>query len=381
MISCPGEVPDNERICRMKMKVYFKDNSISGWKIPEFTIFCLLFLLLVLIISPGIVRAQSAPRLYAAVVQRNNFVVGMKAPTSGLFGFDHDTTWTHYGWHKTRNFGISYDPGDPDFIFMACGNGALRTLDGGKSWRVTTDWTITEVQDVTIDPFHPDTAYIATAYGVWRTFNKGASWDSASTGLNDGYDGPVPNQFYVQTIQIDQQKGAYILTGGEGGIHRSTDAAADWKKVGPAKVEVRDIQQSKSNPLLWLAGTEDHGVLISHDAGQTWHYVKGRIAKETIYAVAVDPDNPDLMAAAGFQTGVYISTNGGKTWKQHKKGLPILDFHALIFDPVQKDKLWAGSVGAGVFSSNLDASGGDSWHYAGLRNAEVWDMIFVGGAQ
>ena len=323
-------------------------------------------------------KSQDAPRLYVSSLQTNNFVVGMKAEASGLFSYDSDTTWTHFGWHKIRDFGISYDPGNPDFIFLACGNGALRTLDGGRTWRVTNGWKITEVQDVTIDPFHPDTAFIATAYGVWRTFDKGGSWDSASVGLNNGYDGPIPNQFYVQTIQIDQSKGNYILTGGEGGIHRSTDAATHWKKVGPETVEVRDIQQSDSDPQLWLAGTEDHGVLITRDAGQTWHYANGRISKETIYAVSIDPHNPNNMAAAGYQTGVYISTNGGKTWSRHTNGLTMLDFHALIFDPVHKNRIWAGSVGKGVFMSG---DLGKTWQYKGLNGAEIWDMVFIGGAR
>ncbi len=320
--------------------------------------------------------AQQKEHLYIAVLQTNNFVVHHNAMPSGLFSFDHDTTWIHYGWPKNRLNGISYDPSNTDYLFMACGNGAFHTTDGGKTWKVTSGWKITEVQDVTIDPFHPDSVYIATAYGVWRSFDKGATWDSASTGLNDGYDGPVSNQFYVQTMQINQNKGDYILVGGEGGIHRSTDAAGHWHKVGPAEVEVRDIQQSKSDPDLWLAGTEDHGVLITHDAGRTWQYVKGRISKETIYAVAVDPHNPDNMAAAGYQTGVYISTNGGKTWRRYKKGLPILNFHAITFDPNQENRIWAGSVGKGVFmSDNL----GRSWEYKGLNGAEIWDMVFIGG--
>lgn len=335
-------------------------------------------LVLILSIASEKTMAQSTPKLFVADLQTNNFVVGMKAQASGLFSYDHDTTWTHYGWHKIRNFGISSDPKNPDYIFMACGNGALRTLDGGKTWRVTTGWTITEVQDVSIDPVHPDTAYIATAYGVWRTFNQGASWDSASVGLNSSYKGLVPNQFYVQTIEVDRRNAGYILVGGEGGIHRSTDNASTWQKVGPEHVEIRDLQQSRINPDLWLAGTEDHGVLISQDAGKTWKYVRGRISRETIYGVALDPHNPELMAAGGFQTGVFISRNGGKSWKQYKRGLPMLDFHALIFDPIQKDRLWAGSVGNGVFSTD---NFGKTWTYRGLKGAEIWDMVFIGGGE
>jgi len=311
------------------------------------------------------VRAQQKARLYVAVLQTNNFVVGRSTFPSGLFSYDQDTTWTHYGWSKNRLNGMSYDPANPDYMFMACGNGAFRTTDGGKNWKRTTGWSITEVEDVSMNPFRPNDVYIATAYGVWKTNNQGASWDSASVGLDSTF---------VQTIQVDQQNGSYILVGGQGGIYRSTNGAKSWEHVGPVGVPVRDIQQNKSQPDLWMAGTAKHGVLISRDAGKSWHFARGSVKKETIYAVATDPNNPNHMAAAGFETGVYISRNGGKSWSRHTKGLPTRNFHALIFDPQVKGKLWTGTYDHGVYVTTNE---GKSWTYKGLAMSQVWDMVFV----
>jgi len=42
----------------------------------------------------------------------------------------------------------------------------------------------------------------------------------------------------------------------------------------------------------------------------SWQFVKGAIATETIYAVVSDPNIPVKMIAGGFQTGVFMSADG-----------------------------------------------------------------------
>ena len=316
----------------------------------------------------SISQAQQKPRLYVSVLQTNNFVVGSgySQYASGLFSYDGDTTWTHYGWAKNRLNNMSYNPSNPETMFMACGDGVFRSENGGKHWMRMTGWSITEVQNIVVDPHQPNNVYIATAYGVWRSNDNGASWDSSSVGLDSTY---------VQTIQVDHQNGSYLLTGGQGGIYRSTNGARSWTHVGP-NVPVKDIKQSFSNPELWIAGTDNHGVLISRDAGKTWQFLRGRISGKTIYGVAIDPNDPNRMAAAGYETGVYISTNGGRSWIRRTRDLPTKNFHSLIFDPTVKGRLWAGTYNYGVYSTdNL----GKTWKYRGLAFTQIWHMVFVEG--
>ncbi len=311
-------------------------------------------------------KTISKQRLYVSVLQTNNYVVGAKNAPSGLYRFEGDTSWTHLGWKNVRNFGLAADPKNNDTIFLACGNGVLRTIDRGKTWKITTDWQVTEVLDVTIDPFNTRQIYIATAYGVWRTTDLGETWHPSSEGLN---------QKFVQTIVADRRAKYRLIVGGESGLFVSENRGENWRHIVPIDVPVRDIHQNFKTPKIWLAGTEDHGVLISRDFGNTWQYAEGEISKETIYTVASDPNNPRNMLAGGFQTGVYVSTNGGKKWKKYTKGLPIINIHALSFDPQKKGRIWAGTNGAGVYYSD---NFGKTWNYAGLNGAEIWDMIFIG---
>jgi len=305
-------------------------------------------------------------KLYVSVLQTHNYVVGSNNAPSGLYRFESDTTWTHLGWENVRNFGLTADPKNNETIFLACGNGILRSTNEGETWKITTGWQVTEVLDVTIDPFNTKQIYAATAYGVWRTTDRGETWHSSSKGLNPKF---------VQTIEADRRAKYRVIVGGEKGLFVSDNRGEHWAPIIPVDVPIRDIHQNYKSPKIWLAGTEDHGLLISRDFGSTWQFAEGDISNETIYAVASDPNNPKNMVAGGFQTGVYVSANGGKKWKKHLDGLPVINIHALSFDPQKKLRIWAGTVGAGVyFSDNF----GKTWNYAGLDGAEIWDMLFIG---
>lgn len=118
------------------------------------------------------VEAQPRYVLHAGLIKTQGYVVGSPLAASGFHRFEGGETWTHIGWNIPRVSGLAYDPTNPDVLFLACGNGGLRTLDGGQSWRITTDWRVTEAQDIAVDPNAPSHVYIATAYGIWATTNQ-----------------------------------------------------------------------------------------------------------------------------------------------------------------------------------------------------------------
>lgn len=312
-------------------------------------------------------QAQPGPQLHVAVLEHENFVAvgGEKHGAAGLYRHRSDTTWSHLGWGNTRSFGLDAIPSEPEALFLACGNGVLRSLDGGASWTMTTDWRMTEVLDVVVDPNAPTHVYAATAYGVWHSPDKGETWTEVNAGI------PAPQSTFTQTITADQRQPGHLVVGSETGLFRTTSGGTRWRPVGPRDVAIRDVVQSTADPQRWLAGTEEEGVFRSQDGGQTWSRVGAETPMETIYAVAVDPSNPDRMAAAGFEGGVFVSEDGGDTWR--RVGLENRRIHALAFDGRRPDRLWAGTLGDGVYyADSFDAS----WHYAGLKGAVIRAMDF-----
>ncbi len=309
--------------------------------------------------------AQNQAQLYAGLVKSNGYVAGVELAASGLHRYDGDQTWTHLGWNHPRVNAIACDPTNPQIIFLACGDGAARTNDGGKSWRAITDWRITEAQDICVDPNAPQQVYLATAYGVWRSQDHGETWTESNVGLI---------KKFTHTIAVDRAPPRRILAGTEGGLYLATESVASWSLIGPEEVAVLDLEQSFCSPSIWLAATQDRGVLLSHDNGKTWQSSKGKIARAEIYAVASDPFNAQHLAAASWGEGMLVSEDEGQSWQLRVTGLPTRNLYETVFDANRAGRLWAATFEEGIFYSD---DLGRTWHGAGMSGAIVFDMVFI----
>ena len=336
-------------------------------------------LLLLLLLSAGTAACAQTPpaatttsggeaTLWAGLIKSKGYVVGSPLSSSGLHRFDGDTTWTHLGWNTPRIVGITYDPADPQTLFLASGNGVLRTRDGGASWRITTDWRVTEVQDVSLDTRRPDRVYLASAYGVWRTEDGGETWAESNDGLL-----PPGNQ-YTQTIEADYSAADRVLVGTEDGVYVSTDGARSWRHAGGRGLEVLDLQQSRADSDVWIAATYRHGLLLSRDGGQTWADGPAVAADKSIHGVAIDPTDGRRMMAVGWETGVLVSEDGGRTWDRRGDALPEDRFYECVFDANVPGRMWAATLEEGVYRSD---DLGRTWTDAGLFGTLVFDMLYV----
>ena len=68
-------------------------------------------------------------------------------------------------------------------------------------------------------------------------------------------------------------------------------------------------------------------LVVSHDAGITWHEAGGGLPEGR--AIAVSADDPDLMLYAGANR-LFVSTDGGRFWRALTLELPEIEAVALV---------------------------------------------------
>ena len=140
-------------------------------------------------------------------------------PAAGLFvSTDQGHTWQHGGWRDyIRNF--YSEEGSDGTVWSACGNGVLRSTNAGKTWRITTDWKVTEVLKVKAAETDPAIVFASTAYGIFRSTDKGASWEKKVLGMRRAYSGDVC---------IDRTNPQHVLAATEEGAYLSEDCGERW---------------------------------------------------------------------------------------------------------------------------------------------------------
>ncbi|MCG8607229.1 hypothetical protein MJD09_19875 [bacterium] len=310
-------------------------------------------------------KEQKNTTVYAITRSTEKFrISGRDNPSVGLFTTnDRGMSWRHWGWHYTKCFSAAIEPGsDGRVIYLACGNGIQKSSDSGKSWAITTGWQMTECLKVAIDPANTQTVYAATAYGIFKSTTGGTDWQEKNRGLESTF---------TASVVVDPHNPQIIYAATEAGVYKSSDQAESWQFLGLRGKGIRTIICSRHSDGTLFAGTEDDGIFISTDSGQTWQSHNDGLESLTIYCLAQDPQSDLVLYAGTFRGGVFKSIDGGKSWKSYNNGLTRLDIHALLVDPSDSDVIYCGTLGGGVFVSE---DGGANWQFSGLETSQVWDF-------
>ena len=318
--------------------------------------------------APSASQPEPVPsELFAAMIMTKEQQASSTPTDSGVLLHHSETdSWERLGPPIMMISSATADPADPETIFFACGNGVARSTDGGRTWRLVTDWRVSDVVQVAVDPTNSDRVYAASTWGVHVSDDGGDSWEAANTGLPERY---------TRGIVIDKDNPERLLLPTTSGLFQSTDRAESWQRIpGTPEVAFLRLRRSHANPDLWIAGTEGMGVWISHDNGASWEAAAPALASANIYTVAAAPSDPRLLAAGGWETGVSISRDAGQTWSSHREGLPSPNVTAMIFDRYKPQRLWVSTFEEGtVYSDDF----GQTWQDGNLFGAYVFDLGFL----
>lgn len=270
---------------------------------------------------------------------------------------DGGKTWRHVGLRNTQAISrIRIHPTNPDIVYVtALGHpygdnderGVFRSTDGGNTWqKVLFKSPMAGGADLIIDRTNPRVVYAS----LWQVYRKawkmwGGGGDSGLFKSENGGDtwveltknpgmpeGPI-GKVGVTVSPADPKRVWALVEAPEGGVFRSDDAGATWKRTN----EDRKLRQ------------------------RAFYYSR-------IYA---DPQDRDTVYA--LNTGFYKSTDGGVTFDTRIRP-PHGDQHDLWIDPNNPQRMCNSNDGGG----NVSLNGGETWTEQDYVTTQLYHVNVTG---
>jgi photosystem II stability/assembly factor-like uncharacterized protein len=170
-------------------------------------------------------------------------------------------------------------------ILAGLNGGVLRSVDAGTSWHVVAlSAPPPLVSALIMSPNFEDdgTAFAGTAEdGVFITFDHGESWMSWNFGLID-------LDIYCLALSPNFAHDMTLYAGTETGLFCSRNAGKSWHDLPFPMTDAPVLSMAITPAGYIVLGTEDNGLFVSDDNGQTWSSIP-TIDSGTIHAIqAVD---------------------------------------------------------------------------------------------
>lgn len=362
---------------------------------------CLLAFLIGAVIAP----AQSvAPVMYSGLQWRliGPFRGGRAVAVAGIPG--NGTTYfmgsVDGGVWKSENAGVTWvpltdrqpfasigalavAPSNPQVIYagtgesdirsdLASGDGLYKSIDGGKTWTSLGLRETRQISRIVVDPKNADVVYVGAlghAYGpnpergVFKSTDGGKTWSHV---LDQGPDIGVsdlaiaaanPQTLFAGTWQAHRPPWSTYapISGGHGGIFRTSDSGANWKKL-----EGHGLPEGEWGRV---------GVTVSADGRRVYALVEQGKEGET-----------------GRKSGLYRSDDGGDNWILANSDKRLTDrgwyFSHPTIDPKNADTVYVPNVafyrldeGGKKLSIVRGAPGGDDYHQVWIDPANSSNMV------
>src|SRR5438309_1958294 len=287
--------------------------------------------------------APSNPNIIYVGSGENNLYADITYGNGMYKSIDAGATWQHLGLEDTRHIArILVDPRNPDIVLVAAmghsfgpnkERGVFRSADGGRNWKkVLYKDDVTGAVDLSFEPGNPRVVYATLWHGIRKPGHKGTSfgpgsglYKSADQGLTwtqiTGHGLPTGDwgRSGVAVAPGNHGQRVYLILEAnekDGGLYRSDDAGATWKKA----TEDRRIQgywymsevfaDSKNPDVVYVPS---QNLYRSTDGGHTFTAIKGAPGGDDYHTVWIDPTNSQRIML-GVDQGATISLNGGESW-------------------------------------------------------------------
>ena len=263
---------------------------------------------------------------------------------------DGGKTWKHSGLGGVQAIArVRVDPMNPELVYVAAfgkpyapssERGIYRSKNGGTTWeRVLFRNDSTAAVDLSIDPRNPNVLYAS----LWQAYRT--PWTSSSGGVGSG-------------------------------LFKSIDGGDTWTELtrnpGMPKGLIGKIGVTASgaapNRVWAIVENDSGGVFRSDDAGATWKRVnqERKLRQRAFYysRIYADPKLKDRVYV--LNVDFHRSDDGGVTFKNYDA--PHGDYHDLWIDPNDNQRILNASDGGGSVTTN----GGKTWSSLGFPTAQAY---------
>ncbi|MEL0301811.1 MAG: glycosyl hydrolase, partial [Flavobacteriaceae bacterium] len=316
---------------------------------------------------------------------------------------DGGKSWENMGLKKSEHISkIIVHPDNSNVVWVAAQGplwnkggerGVYKTNNGGKTWkRVLGNSEWTGATDIMIDPRNPQILYAATwdrhrtvaalmgggpGSGIHKSTDGGETWEELTNGLPQSNMGKIG--LAISPQQPDVVYAAIELDRTTGGVYRSADQGASWKKMSDAVSGATGphyYQELYASPhkfdRLYLMNVR---VLTSEDGGKTFVQLKEEKKHSDNHAIVFKKDDPNYIML-GTDAGIYETFDLAENWRYHKN-LPLTQYYKVaVNDAKPFYHIFGGTQDNG-------SSGGPSAtdEREGISNKHWYKTLFADGHQ
>ena len=297
--------------------------------------------------------------------------------------------WSHCYSPGTGESGfIAVHPENPDIVYLGAigsspgGNGVLQRYDR-KTGQIrlvnvwpeeSTGWAPKDLKyrfawtyPIAISPHDPNVLY-AGGNRLFRSLDGGGSWEAISPDLSrndptklEASGGPVTKdasgaEGYATLstfVESKHQPGLFWAGTDDGLVHLSRDGGGNWDDITPPELPewsyVGCVEVSPHDPAsAYVSATryklDDYRPYLykTEDYGRSWRSITGDFPQDQITRVVrADPVRSGLLFA-GTETGVFVTFDDGEHWQLLRNNLPVVPVYDL---KIKDSDLVAGTHG------------------------------------
>ncbi len=271
--------------------------------------------------------------------------------------------------------------------------GFYKSTDGGNTWKETLgvdEWT--GVTDIAIDPRNPDRLYAASwqrhrtvaalmgggpGSGIHRSDDGGETWTKLSSGLprsNMGKIGialsPQQPDIVYAAIELDRRKG---------GLYKSTNRGASWKKqsnaisggTGPHYYQELYASPHQFDKIYLM----DVRIQVSDNGGKSFQRLSERGKHSDNHAIIFRENDPNYLLI-GSDGGLYESFDNAENWR-FINNMAITQYYKVAVD----DALPFYNIYGGTQDNGSHGGPSETDNRHGIRNADWYKTLGGDGHQ